>query len=133
MDYDPDVAHYLAAKLRLFRDLVAADGAAVISADHDCSREVIDAARGRGLRIIAVGRNGNGAGEGIRLVEADIDGFAQQLTLEHRGRKYLVRLPLVGEFQIENALVAAGLAIGTGSDPGSVFAALQLLQHAHGS
>ena len=38
MDYHPDVAHYLAAKLRLFRDLVAPSGAAVISADHDCSR-----------------------------------------------------------------------------------------------
>ena len=25
MDYHPDVAHYLAAKLRLFRDLVAAE------------------------------------------------------------------------------------------------------------
>src|SRR6202045_3860766 len=84
MDYHPDVAHYLAAKLRLFRDLVAADGAAVISADHDCSREVIDAARARKLRIVAVGRNGNGAGEGIRLVEAEVDGFAPRLTLEHR-------------------------------------------------
>ena len=38
MDYHPDVAHYLAAKLRLFRDLVAAGGAAVISADHDHSQ-----------------------------------------------------------------------------------------------
>src|ERR1700731_1672913 len=84
MDYHPDVAHYLAAKLRLFRDLVAADGAAVISADHDCSREVIEAARARKLRIVAVGRNGNGAGEGIRLVEAEVDGFAPRLTLEHR-------------------------------------------------
>ncbi len=36
MDYHSDVAHYLAAKLRLFGDLVIADGAAVISADHDC-------------------------------------------------------------------------------------------------
>jgi UDP-N-acetylmuramoyl-L-alanyl-D-glutamate--2,6-diaminopimelate ligase len=116
MDYHPDIAHYLAAKLRLFRDLVAADGAAVISADHDYSQTVIDAARARNLRIVAVGRNGNGAGEGIRLVEAAIDGFAQQLTLEHRGKKHAVRLPLVGEFQIENALVAAGLAIGTGSE-----------------
>src|SRR6202023_1279174 len=52
MDYHPDVAHYLAAKLRLFRDLIAADGAAVVSADHDCSRQVIDAARARNLRII---------------------------------------------------------------------------------
>ncbi|HXN67017.1 MAG TPA: Mur ligase family protein, partial [Bradyrhizobium sp.] len=33
MDYHPDVAHYLAAKLRLFSDLIAADGAAAISAD----------------------------------------------------------------------------------------------------
>src|ERR1700722_1942193 len=71
MDYHPDVAHYLAAKLRLFRDLVAPDGVAVIVADHDCSQGVIDAARGRGLRIIAVGRKGDGASEGIRLVEAE--------------------------------------------------------------
>ena len=116
MDYHPDVAHYLAAKLRLF-DLVAAGGAAVISADHDCSEAVIDAARRRNLRIVAVGARGDGAGEGIRLAAAAIDGFAQHLTLEHRGRRHTVRLPLVGEFQIENALVSAGLAIGTGSEP----------------
>src|ERR1700737_5012398 len=130
MDYHPDVAHYLAAKLRLFRDLVAADGAAVISADHDCSQQAIDAARARGLRIIAVGHKADGAGEGIRLVEAEIDGFAQKLTLDHRGRRHAVRLPLVGEFQIENALVAAGLAIGTGSETKAVFASLELLEGA---
>src|SRR5260370_20075046 len=128
MAYHPDVANYLAAKLRLFRDLVAADGAAVISADHDCSQAVIDATHARKLRIVAVGRKADGAGEGIRLIEADIDGFAQELTLEHRGRPHAVRLPLVGEFQIENALVAAGLAIGTGSEPKAVFPALDLLE-----
>src|SRR3981081_533246 len=132
MDYHPDVAHYLAAKQRLFRDLVVSDGAAVISAAHDCSPARIDAARERGLRIVAVGRNGDGAGEGIRLVEAEIDGFAQKLNLEHRGRGHAVRLPLVGEFQIENALVSAGLAIGTGSNPDQVFAALQHLEGAKG-
>jgi UDP-N-acetylmuramoyl-L-alanyl-D-glutamate--2,6-diaminopimelate ligase len=131
MDYHPDVAHYLAAKLRLF-DLVAAGGAAVISADHDCSQAVIDAACARGLRIVAVGSKGDGAGEGIRLVEAEIDGFAQKLRLLHRGRSHAVRLPLVGAFQIENALVAAGLAIGTGSAPQAVFAALEHLEGAKG-
>ena len=60
MDYHPDVAHYLNAKLRLFRDLVVDGGAAVISADHDCSQEVIDAARGRKLRVIAIGRKADG-------------------------------------------------------------------------
>jgi UDP-N-acetylmuramoyl-L-alanyl-D-glutamate--2,6-diaminopimelate ligase len=132
MDYHPDVAHYLAAKLRLFRDLVVADGAAVISADHDCSREVIDAARERNLRIIAVGRNADGAGEGIRLVDADVEGFAQKLTLEHRGRQHRIKLPLVGEFQIENALVSAGLAIGTGSNVDAVLASLEHLEGAKG-
>jgi UDP-N-acetylmuramoyl-L-alanyl-D-glutamate--2,6-diaminopimelate ligase len=131
MDYHPSVAHYLAAKLRLF-DLVAADGAAVISADHDCSSAAMGAARTCGLRIVSVGRNGNGAGEGIRLLEAEIDGFAQKLVIEHRGRKHPVRLPLVGEFQIENALVAAGLAIGTGNEPTAVFAELERLEGAKG-
>jgi UDP-N-acetylmuramoyl-L-alanyl-D-glutamate--2,6-diaminopimelate ligase len=132
MDYHPDVAHYLAAKLRLFRDLVAADGTAVISADHDCSDEVIDAARKRGLRLVTVGSKGDGGGEGIRLVEAEIDGFAQKLALEHRGVPYAIRLPLVGAFQIENALVAAGLAIATGSEAEEVFANLEHLEGAKG-
>ncbi|WP_407176534.1 UDP-N-acetylmuramoyl-L-alanyl-D-glutamate--2,6-diaminopimelate ligase [Bradyrhizobium sp. STM 3562] len=132
MDYHPDIAHYLAAKLRLFRELIPPGGAAVISADHDCSSQVLDAARSRGLRILAVGSQGDGAGEGIRLVEAAIDGFAQKLLLEHRGKRYSVHLPLVGHFQIENALVAAGLTIATGSEPDAVFAALEQLQGAKG-
>jgi len=132
LDYHPDVAHYLAAKLRLFRDLVAPEGAAVISADHDCSQAVIDAAQARGLRIVTVGSKGDGAGEGIRLLAAEIDGFSQKLTLQHRGNRQSVRLPLVGEFQIENALVAAGLAIATGSAVQPVFAALENLEGAKG-
>jgi UDP-N-acetylmuramoyl-L-alanyl-D-glutamate--2,6-diaminopimelate ligase len=132
MDYHPDVAHYLAAKLRLFRDLVAPDGAAVISADHNRSEEVIEAARARGLRLVTVGSKGDGKGEGIRLVTAEIDGFAQKLALEHHGVPYSIRLPLVGAFQIENALVAAGLAIATGSEAEEVFANLEYLEGAKG-
>jgi UDP-N-acetylmuramoyl-L-alanyl-D-glutamate--2,6-diaminopimelate ligase len=132
MDYHPDVAHYLNAKLRLFRDLVVDGGAAVVSADHDCLGQVVEAAYSRGLRIIAVGREADGADDGVRLLQASIEGFAQKLVLEHRGRRHMVRLPLVGEFQIENALVAAGLAIGTGSDAEAVFAALEHLEGAKG-
>jgi UDP-N-acetylmuramoyl-L-alanyl-D-glutamate--2,6-diaminopimelate ligase len=130
MDYHPDVAHYLNAKLRLFRDLIVDGGAAVISADHDCSQAAIDAARSRKLRVITVGRKADGAG--IRLMRAAIDGFAQKLVLEHSGRKRELRLPLVGEFQIENALVAAGLAIVTGSGADAVFSALGHLEGAKG-
>lgn len=132
MDYHPDVAHYLNAKLRLFRDLVAPGGAAVIAADHDCSQAVLDAARARDLRIVTIGRKGDGAADGIRLVDASIDGFGQSLTLEHRGRVRSIKLPLVGEFQIENALVAGGLVISTGGDAEHVLASLEHLEGAKG-
>ena len=98
------------------------DGAAVISADHDCSQAVIDAARERKLadrsrsaaRAMAQAR-------AFAWSRPTSTALRRSLTLEHRGRRHAVRLPLVGEFQIENALVAAGLAIGTGSEPQAVF------------
>jgi UDP-N-acetylmuramoyl-L-alanyl-D-glutamate--2,6-diaminopimelate ligase len=132
MDYHPDVAHYLAAKLRLFRGLIVDGGAAVVSADHDCSRQVIEAARARRLRLITVGRDGDAIGNGIRVVASRIDGFAQRLELAHCGRHYSIRLPLVGEFQIENAVVAAGLVLGTGGEADVVFAQLEHLEGAKG-
>lgn len=131
MDYHPDIAHYLGAKLRLFLDLVVDDGVAVVAADHEHSAQVIHAAQSRHLNLITVGRRGS-AGESIRLVDAAIDGFAQRLTIEHRGKTHDIRLPLVGEFQIENALVAAGLVISTGGDADAVFAALEHLEGAKG-
>ena len=44
-------------------------------------RAFVAAARARGLRLITVGRKG----EGIRLVETRVDGFAQRLVLAHDG------------------------------------------------
>jgi UDP-N-acetylmuramoyl-L-alanyl-D-glutamate--2,6-diaminopimelate ligase len=132
MDYHPTVAHYLDTKLRLFRELVEPDGVAVISADHDCSVIVIEAASARNVPVMRVGRRGDGARIGIRLVAATIEGFAQRVTLEHAGRERVIRLPLVGEFQIENALVSAGLVIGSGGDVDGVFAALEHLEGARG-
>ena len=60
----------------------------------------------------------------IRLIDTQIEGFAQIMRIAHAGREYRVRLPLVGGFQVENALVAAGIAIATGGDPAAVFEAL---------
>jgi UDP-N-acetylmuramoyl-L-alanyl-D-glutamate--2,6-diaminopimelate ligase len=50
----------------------------------------------------------------------------------HAGNDYKIRLPLVGDFQIENALVAAGLVVATGGEPAAVFAALENLKGAKG-
>jgi UDP-N-acetylmuramoyl-L-alanyl-D-glutamate--2,6-diaminopimelate ligase len=128
LDYHPSVEAYLAAKLRLFDDLVADGGAAVIDVDHEHSGAVVAAAKKRGLKLITVGHNG----DGIRLIETAIDGFAQRLKLAHGGQMFQIQLPLVGAFQVENALVAAGLAIATGGAPDAVFAALSSLKGAKG-
>jgi UDP-N-acetylmuramoyl-L-alanyl-D-glutamate--2,6-diaminopimelate ligase len=128
LDYHPTLEAYLAAKLRLFTDLIEPGGAAVIAADHEEAEVVATAARRRDLRLFTVGRRG----EGIRLVESRIDGFAQALALEYAAREYCVRLPLPGEFQVDNALVAAGLVIATGGEPSATFAALGNLKGAKG-
>jgi UDP-N-acetylmuramoyl-L-alanyl-D-glutamate--2,6-diaminopimelate ligase len=128
LDYHASFEAYLVAKLRLFRELVAPGGAAIVDVDHEHADAVIAAAKTRGLAIVSVGR----AGTGIRLVDAKIDGFSQTLQVEHGGENFQVRLPLVGEFQVENALIAAGLAVATGGDPASVFAALAHLNGAKG-
>jgi len=128
LDYHPSLEAYLAAKLVLFERLIVPNGTAVVSADHDEASAVIKVARGRGLRVLTVGS----AGKDIRLVETVIDGFSQTLSVAYGARTYRVRLPLVGAFQVENALVAAGFAIATGSDPDAVFNALEGLKGAKG-
>ena len=128
LDYHPTVEAYLNAKLRLFEALVVDGGTAVIDVDHEHAQAVVAAAKERGLKLMTVGRNG----DGIRLVDTAIEGLAQALTVEHGGRSFRLRLPLVGGFQVENALVAAGLAIATGSESAAVFAALAQLQGAKG-
>src|SRR6478609_4582059 len=68
LDYHPSVEAYLAAKLRLFDELVVDGGTAVIDVDHEHSDAVVAAAKKRGLKLITVGRKG----EGIRLLDAAI-------------------------------------------------------------
>ena len=128
MDYHATEEAYLAAKLILFERIVADGGAAVVWADSPHAESVVAAATKRGLSVLTVGRNGTA----IRLADVEIDGFSQTLRLEHGGKPFRVRLPLVGAFQVENALVAAGMAIATASDPAKVFAALEGLEGAKG-
>ena len=128
LDYHPTIEAYLAAKLRLFSTLVPRGGAAVIDVDHAQADAVVATAKARGLDILTVGRHA----DGIKLIDIAIDGLAQVLRVTHAGRTVRLRLPLVGEFQVENALVAAGLAIATAADASRVFEALETLHGAKG-
>ncbi|MCW5718444.1 MAG: UDP-N-acetylmuramoyl-L-alanyl-D-glutamate--2,6-diaminopimelate ligase [Bauldia sp.] len=127
LDYHPSLADYLAAKLRLFRDLLPEGATAVINADSAVATDVV-AAVPDGCRLITVGRRGGD----IRLESLATDGLAQVLTLDAFGRPMRVRLPLAGAFQAENALVAAALAIGAGIAAETAIGALDGLQGAPG-
>ena len=128
LDYHPTIEAYLAAKLRLFEELIVAGGTAVVGIDDCYAGQVVDAARKRRLKVMTVGEQG----EDIKLAGGSIDGFAQVVDMVHGGRTYKVRLPLVGAFQVQNAALSAGLAIAVGAEPGRAFAALERLTGAKG-
>src|SRR5262249_1319684 len=128
LDYHPTIEAYLAAKLRLFEDLISPDGTAVIGLDDCYPNQRIEAASNGRMKIFSVGETGTD----IKFAGRSIDGFSQIVSVKHAGRTYAVKLPLVGAFQVQNAGIAAGLAIVTGAEPGPVFAALEKLVGAKG-
>lgn len=124
LDYHPSIEAYLEAKLRLFTELLPDGAPAVVNADGPYADRVIAAARAAGHEVMTTGRDG----DTIRLVDARTEGFSQVLTIAGSPDR-TVRLPLVGAFQVENALLAAGLVsvvVGT-SERDAIFAALEHL------
>ncbi|MGF9756349.1 UDP-N-acetylmuramoyl-L-alanyl-D-glutamate--2,6-diaminopimelate ligase [Microvirga sp. 0TCS3.31] len=107
LDYHATTEAYAAAKLRLFDTLLPQDAPAIINADGPYADVFLHGVQNRGLKAITTGS----MGESIRLVEARAEGFTQALTIEAYGKTIQTKLPLLGAFQVENALVAAGLVL----------------------
>ena len=128
LDYHGDMDAYLAAKLRLFEALLPRAGTAVLNADSDAFGAVAAAATLSGHTIFSVGE----AGQGLQLVARDPTPAGQRLTIAAEGRRFEVKLPLVGGFQASNVLVAAGLCIAAGERVEAVLAALEHLEGAPG-
>jgi UDP-N-acetylmuramoyl-L-alanyl-D-glutamate--2,6-diaminopimelate ligase len=127
LDYHETMEDYRDAKLRLFETLLPDESAAVVNADGACAALFLEAAAERGLRLMSTGR----AGDTLKLVEAGQEGFSQRLSIAFHApgapfRAFNVVLPLVGAFQAENALLAAGLVLATEGREAAdaVFAAL---------
>jgi len=112
LDYHAGMDEYFAAKMRLFEEVVATDGTAVVWTGDARSTEVIERAGRRGLKVLTVG---NDAGT-IALVSRQSTPLGQQLILRHAGSEHQLMLPLIGAYQIANVLVAAGLVLATGGD-----------------
>lgn len=128
LDYHKTMEDYFAAKMRLFDEVVADDGTAVIWADDEWSQRAAAHAGKRGLQLFTVGEKG----EAIRLVHRTPGQLGQVLELVHAGQPRKVSLPLIGAYQAANALVSAGLVLSTGGDADQVFDALSRLQPVRG-
>ena len=128
LDYHETFAAYFTAKMRLFDELLLPGGAAVINMDSPHGALVLKHATDRELLPFTVGR----AGQNLQLKSVIRNGMGQILKIATPTDAYEVHLPLVGEFQASNALVAAGLVIVSGGNESSAINVLQALQGASG-
>jgi len=130
LDYHKDMDDYFAAKMRLFNEVIAGDGTAVVWMDDEWSDRAASHARQRGLRLIEVGERAGA--DGLRLVSRTPGQLGQVLDIEHAGQARRITLPLIGAYQAANALVSAGLVLASGGDAAQVFDALARLQPVRG-
>ena len=115
LDYHTDFEDYRATKWRL-AELVANHGALVINADEPAWRGL--PARGRQIRY------GLQAEAEYAARDVSLGPWGSRWTLIGPGERAAVELPLLGEFNVENALAAAAAASVIGLDLGTVAEAL---------
>lgn len=123
LDYHGTEGAYLAAKTRLFTEVLMTEGTAVLNADAPQFPTLRQAALNAGRRVLAYGRNAPESD--IRLHNRAPHHAGQRLTLSVGGRPAVVDLPLVGGFQAMNALAALGLVLATGESGESAIKALE--------
>ena len=130
LDYHKDMDDYFAAKMRLFDEVVTAEGTAVVWMDDAWSQRAVEHVQRRGVRLLGVGEGADAAG--IRLLSRTPSQLGQVLEIEFAGQVRQLNLPLIGAYQAANVLVAAGLVLATGGDAAQVFDALARLQPVRG-
>jgi UDP-N-acetylmuramoyl-L-alanyl-D-glutamate--2,6-diaminopimelate ligase len=117
LDYHATFEAYFDAKAGLFSRVLPADGVAVINMDDPKGVDLVAIAKARGNDVITLGRDGGD----LHLSAQRFDATGQDLRFEWRGKSYQKRLNLIGGFQAENVLLAAGLVIACGADAVDVF------------
>ncbi len=117
LDYHGDMDRYREAKMLLMSRHLAPDGTAVVNVDDPSGAAFAAAAENR--RVIRVSRGGDAE---VRLLAAEVgdDGTRAQLVLP--GGELTVSLPLLGDFNLENLLVAVGIGVALGVAPAQIAA-----------
>lgn len=121
LDYHDGFEAYFKAKAGLFARVLPQGATAVLNIDDPVAPRLVEIAKSRQISVLSVG---NADFADLRLLGQRFDATGQDVRFSYGGEVHLVRLDLVGGFQASNALLAAGLAIASGSKAGDVFKAL---------
>lgn len=124
LDFHANFSDYFSAKKRLFDDLLPEDGIAVVNADGAGASEVCDLLKERGIKTLTTGKAGHSLT--IKSSRAVPNGLAVEVYADEK--YYSITLPLVGSFQVENALLATGVAIASGFKSSDVIPLLEKLK-----
>jgi UDP-N-acetylmuramoyl-L-alanyl-D-glutamate--2,6-diaminopimelate ligase len=119
LDYHGDMDRYRDAKLSLMGRHLAPDGAAVVNVDDPSGAEFAAAAGDR--RVIRVSRDASGGAE-VRLLSAEVGDDGSRVRLALPTGELAVSLPLLGDFNLENLLVAVGIGVALGVAPARIAA-----------
>lgn len=128
LDYHETFEAYFDAKARLFTHVLPEEGTAVINMDDPRGIDMVAIATVRGQALITVGRDG----ADLELTGQRMDATGQDLRFTWQGKTYQTRLNLLGAFQADNVMLAAGLVIACGAQPARVFETLEHLTTVRG-
>jgi UDP-N-acetylmuramoyl-L-alanyl-D-glutamate--2,6-diaminopimelate ligase len=121
LDFHRSMEAYRDAKTRLFREHLQPGAGAVVNLDDPAAPEFLAAARDGGGRPIQVARK-PAAGVDVAVDSAQIDLGGTRARLRLPAGPLDVRLPLLGDFNVENLLVAVGVAIALELPPDAIAA-----------
>jgi UDP-N-acetylmuramoyl-L-alanyl-D-glutamate--2,6-diaminopimelate ligase len=124
LDFHGDMGTYRHAKIRLFQRHLHENGRAVVNVDDPSADAFLDAARGAGAEIVRVSRDADGDAD-VRLEQAEIRLDATRVRLHLPEGTVEMTLPLVGDFNVENTLVACGAAVALGIDSEAIVAGIE--------
>jgi UDP-N-acetylmuramoyl-L-alanyl-D-glutamate--2,6-diaminopimelate ligase len=125
LDYHGDMERYRAAKERLFTELLAPGGVAVLNTDSAEFPRLRALCRDAARPVLAYGTD---SAADLRLVARQPRAGGQAVTLDRFTERHELTLPLAGQFQAMNALAALGLALATDAPAATALAALEALQ-----
>ncbi|WP_052045775.1 UDP-N-acetylmuramoyl-L-alanyl-D-glutamate--2,6-diaminopimelate ligase [Candidatus Paracaedibacter symbiosus] len=112
LDYHGSMEAYFEAKSKLFTEVLTAEGTAVINLDSSYAQSLILLTKSRGIKVVTYG------------IETPADVMARNISLHNHDIEFdivtqdkiweAIRIPVVGNFQVENILCAIGMVMAEG-------------------